>query len=137
MVWCALATVTLTNLAEATPTLIGLKAYLALVVPASVVANAALGSCLQSIFTQRVPQSDLGAALGTLDVLLAASGVVGPLYGAKIMGTLGVLRRPAVTSAHYAAFCALWWYMEVRRGVRRRKGEAVREGEDGLRRKVE
>lgn len=122
LVLCALALATITNLAEATPTLVGFRAYLAFVVPASVVANSLLGACLQSIFTQRVPQSDLGAALGTLNVLLSASGVVGPLYGGKIMGTLGVLMRPAVNCAHYAAFCVLWWAMEVRGGGGARNG---------------
>lgn len=125
----ALATVTLANLAEATSSVVGLRAYLALVVPAGVVANAIIGACLASIFTQRVPQSDLGAALGTLNVLLSASGVVGPLYGGGIMGRLGLLQRPAVTAAHYAAFCVLWWVMEVRGGGRKRavmKGQGWR-----------
>lgn len=113
---CALAVITLANLGEGAPSLFGLGGYLALLVPARTVANAALGACLQSIFTQRVPQGDLGAALGVQNVLLSASGVVGPLYGGKLMGHLGVLARPTVNAAHYAAFFVLWWAMEVRRG---------------------
>lgn len=76
LVSCSLAVITLANLGEGTPSLVGLGGYLALVVPARAVANAALGACLQSIFTQRVPQGDLGAALGVQNVLLSASGVV-------------------------------------------------------------
>lgn len=125
--WWSLAAVALANLAEGTPSLVGLVGYLCLVVPLRGVANAALGACLQSIFTQRVPHSDLGAALGALNVLLSASGVVGPLYGGKIMGSLGVLARPAVAAAHYAAFFVLWWSMEIR-GPRRRR---VQKGGDG------
>lgn len=115
---CSLAVITLANLGEGAPSLFGLWGYLALLVPARSVANAALGACLQSIFTQRVPQGDLGAALGVQNVLLSASGVVGPLYGGKIMGVLGVLARPTVNAAHYAAFFVLWWVMEARRGGR-------------------
>lgn len=112
---CSLAVVTLANLGEGTPSLFGLVGYLAVIVPSRSVANAALGACLQSIFTQRVPQGDLGAALGVQNVLLSASGVVGPLYGGTFMGVLGVLARPTVNAAHYAAFFVLWWVMEVRR----------------------
>eukprot|EP00752_Nemacystus_decipiens_P002470 g2326.t1 len=116
LVSCSLAVITLANLGEGTPSLFGLNGYLAVLVPARTVANAALGACLQSIFTQRVPQGDLGAALGVQNVLLSASGVVGPLYGGMFMGVLGVLARPTVNAAHYAAFFVLWWVMEARRG---------------------
>lgn len=112
----SLAVITVMYLAEGAPSVFGLWGYLALIVPALAIANAALGACLQSMFTQRVPQSDLGAALGTLNVLLSASGVVGPLYGGKLMGVLGVLARPAVTAGHYAVFFVVWWVMEMRGG---------------------
>lgn len=127
LVWWALAAVSLSELAEGTPSVFGLVGYLCLVVPLRVVANAALGACLQSIFTKRVPQSDLGAALGALNVLLSASGVVGPLYGGKIMGSLGVLARPSVAAAHYAAFFVFWWAIEIR-GVRMRRFHAHGDG---------
>lgn len=124
LVWWSLATLTVVNFAEGTPSVFGLPGYLTLIVPTRTVANGAVSACLQSIFTQRVPQSDLGAALGTLNVLLSASGVVGPLYGGELMGALGVLARPTVTAVHYAFFFVLWWAMEVRGvGLRRpRKG---------------
>lgn len=114
LVWAALAISTIMNLAEGTPSLFGLWGYLALIIPVRAVANAALMACMQSIFTQRVPQSDLGAALGALNVLQSASGVVGPLYGARLVGTWGILARPTLTAVHYAGFCILWWAMEVR-----------------------
>lgn len=84
-----------------------------IVVPMTVVANSVLSACLESLFTQRVPKSDLGAALGTMNVLLSASGVVGPVYGAVVVGYTGILRRPAVLCAHFVVFCALWWVTEV------------------------
>lgn len=127
MSW-SLAVLTVMNFAEGTPTVFGLRGYLALLVPARAVANAALGACLQSMFTQRVPQSDLGAALGTLNVLLSASGVVGPVYGGKLMGVLGVLARPTVTAGHYAVFFVVWWAMEMGRGG---AAKELRNGGDG------
>ena len=126
LVWASLAISTVMNLAEGTPSLFGLWGYLAIVIPARGVANACLSACLQSIFTQRVPQSDLGAALGALNVLKSASGVVGPLYGARLVGAWGVLARPTLTAVHYAGFFVLWWAMEVRGaagGVSRGGGE--------------
>ncbi|CAN0508243.1 unnamed protein product, partial [Scytosiphon promiscuus] len=90
---------------------------LVLLVPLSTVANSALQACLQSILTQRIPLEDLGAALGVLNVLSSASGVLAPLYGGEIIGYLGVMARPRVNAAHYAAFFVLWYVMEVwRRG---------------------
>ncbi|CAM9771176.1 unnamed protein product [Ascophyllum nodosum] len=126
LVWASLAISTVMNLVEGTPSLFGLWGYLAIVIPARGVANACLSACLQSIFTQRVPQSDLGAALGALNVLKSASGVVGPLYGARLVGAWGVLARPTLTAVHYAGFFVLWWAMEVRGaagGVSRGGGE--------------
>lgn len=114
LVWVALATSTLMNFAEGTPSLFGLWGYLVLIIPVRALANASLMACMQSIFTQRAPQSDLGAALGALNVLQSASGVVGPLYGARLVGTWGILARPTLTAIHYAGFCLLWWAMEVR-----------------------
>lgn len=106
LVSLSLAVITLMNVAEGTPSLFGLRGYLAVLVPARTVANAALGACLQSIFTQRVPQGDLGAALGAQNVLLSASGVVGPLYGGRIMAVLGVTARPTVRDqTHLIQWC--------------------------------
>lgn len=104
LVSASLAVLALMHAAEGAPSLFGLRGYLALIVPARAVGNAALGACLQSIFTQRVPPGDLGAALGAQGVLLSASGVVGPLYGGRIMAVLGVTARPMV-SAGLAAAC--------------------------------
>ena len=124
----SLAVLTVMYFAEGVPTVFGLWGYLAFLVPARAIANAAVSACLQSMFTQRVPQSDLGAALGTLNVLLSASGVVGPLYGGKLMGVLGVLARPAVTSVHYAVFFVVWWAMEMRGAGLRNGGGGGGEG---------
>lgn len=112
--WWGIATSTLVNLAEGTAPAVGIVGYLALVVPVRSVANAALMACMQSIFTQRVPRSDLGAALSTLDVLGSASGVVGPLYGATLVGMAGVSNRANVMAAHYAVFFVFWWVTEMR-----------------------
>lgn len=130
LVLLALAIFTLVNFAEATPALFGLREFVTLLVPGTVIANSFLGACLESIFTQRVPQTDLGAALGTMNVLLSASGVVGPIYGGVIVGYLGLLRRPAVYCAHFAAFFALWWVMELR-GGRREDRQTRRRGDSG------
>ncbi|CAM9784635.1 unnamed protein product [Ectocarpus sp. 6 AP-2014] len=127
LVAMSLAVVVLMNLAEGAPSIIGFWGYLALLVPASTVAHNTLEACLQSMFTQRVPQGDLGAALGVLNVLSSASGVVAPAYGGKLIGYLGILARPTVNAAHYAAFFVLWWVMEVARG------RAPAEGEGGSR----
>ncbi|CAM9471175.1 unnamed protein product [Ectocarpus fasciculatus] len=116
LVALSLAVVAVMNLAEGTPSMIGLWGYLVLLMPARTIANGTLHACLQSMFTQRVPQGDLGAALGVLNVLSSASGVVAPAYGGKLIGYLGILARPTVNAAHYAAFFVLWWVMEVARG---------------------
>lgn len=112
--WFAIGMFTLANLAEAFPTVCGLWGFVGFVVPATVVGNSVLSACAQSIFTQRVPKSDLGAALGTMNVLISASGVVGPVYGAFLVGRVGLLRRTAVLAVHFLAFFVLWWAMEIR-----------------------
>ncbi|CAN0070555.1 unnamed protein product [Scytosiphon promiscuus] len=134
LVAASLGAITLTNLAEGTPAVFDFRAYLILLVPLSTVANSALQACLQSILTQRIPLEDLGAALGVLNVLSSASGVLAPLYGGEIIGYLGVMARPRVNAAHYAAFFVLWYVMEVwRRGKGRGDPKSSRAGGDGLR----
>lgn len=128
LVAMSLAVVTLMNLAEGAPLIIGFWGYLALLIPARTIAHNTLQACLQSMFTQRVPQGDLGAALGVLNVLSSASGVVAPAYGGKLIGYLGILARPTVNAAHFAAFFVLWWVTEVARG-----GAQPAEGGEGLR----
>ncbi|CAN0463365.1 unnamed protein product, partial [Hapterophycus canaliculatus] len=113
LVAISLGAIALANLAEGTPGLVGFRAYLVLLVPASTVANGTLQACLQSILTQRIPLEDLGAALGVLNVVSSASGVLAPLYGGRIIGSLGIMARPTVNAAHYAVFFALWWAVEV------------------------
>ncbi|CAB1106021.1 unnamed protein product [Ectocarpus sp. CCAP 1310/34] len=123
LVAMSLAVVAFMNFAEGAPSIIGFWGYLALLIPARTVAHGTLQACLQSMFTQRVPQGDLGAALGVLNVLSSASGVVAPAYGGKLIGYLGILARPTVNAAHYAAFFVLWWVMEVARGGAPAEGE--------------
>ncbi|CAN0183825.1 unnamed protein product, partial [Phaeothamnion confervicola] len=72
LVSAAVAALVLANLVEASPD-IGLWAYLATAVPGSVLAHSLLGICLETIFTLRIPKSDIGAALGTLNVLQSAA----------------------------------------------------------------
>lgn len=131
LVAVSLGAIILTNLAEGTPALFGFRSYLVLLVPASTVANSALQACLQSILTQRIPLEDLGAALGVLNVLSSASGVLAPLYGGELVGYLGIMARPTVNAAHYAVFFVLWWVMEVWRGDKGRRGSKLQKGGGG------
>ena len=45
---------------------------------------------LKSLFTQVVPQSDLGSALAVLDVMSSAVGVVAPALGGMVLQWGGV-----------------------------------------------
>ncbi|CAM9604999.1 unnamed protein product, partial [Heterosigma akashiwo] len=93
------------HLFEASPS-VGKWEYLTLCVPLKGLGTALLRVCLESLFTEAVPPGNLGAALGLLNVLQAAVGVVAPVYGGWVFAQadrMAVHRRPAVVGLHYAA----------------------------------
>lgn len=81
--------------------------YTAINLPLAAFAGAVTRTTAGSLFSKAVPTRDAGSALSALDVLLAASNVLAPLYGGQLLGKLGVEAQPAIATAHYLALLAL------------------------------
>ena len=80
---------------------ISVDTYTWLVLPAKTLVAAVARPCLSSMFVGAVPASDRGAALGGLDVLLSAVGVVAPLAGGWALARLGARGQFVAAAAGY------------------------------------
>lgn len=107
LITASIAGIVVANAYEGSPTL-GLWQYLTLASPLKGVCFGLLRICLESLFTQALPASSVGAALSTLNVLQSAVGVLSPIYSGWLFGMVEAGRRPLCSGAHYAVFLALW-----------------------------
>mmetsp|Transcript_28405 Transcript_28405/g.57216 ORF Transcript_28405/g.57216 Transcript_28405/m.57216 type:complete len:434 (-) Transcript_28405:273-1574(-) len=87
-------------------TVTDVKVYAVCAVPCSLVASMLSSIALESLMTQLVPKSEIGASLASLDVLNSAVGVVAPLIGGAIIQYCGLLARPLVAGVAYVALLA-------------------------------
>jgi hypothetical protein len=77
--------------------------------PAKSLLSKMLEPCLTSLFISAIPATQRGAALGGLDVVMSAVGVVAPLLGGWVFGATGTQGTCLVSGAFYgflALFCA-------------------------------
>mmetsp|Transcript_49514 Transcript_49514/g.115911 ORF Transcript_49514/g.115911 Transcript_49514/m.115911 type:complete len:191 (-) Transcript_49514:100-672(-) len=75
-----------------------LLVYAAVCIPARALCGSAISVSQKSLFTLGVPQSEMGAALAVLDVLQSCVGVVAPLLGGVLLGSVPVERQPLVAA---------------------------------------
>eukprot|EP00953_Heterococcus_sp_UTEX-ZZ885_P007690 4635-Heterococcus_DN1.PRE.5 len=83
---------------------ISFNSYLAVALPLRLLAQGLVQTCLQSLFTRRVPQHELGAALGSIGILQSALGVMAPLYGGALFQRLGTRNRAVIAACHCAVY---------------------------------
>jgi MFS family permease len=83
--------------------------------PVSSVAGALTRTTLSSLFSKAVPRDHSGAALGVLDVLNSAVGIVAPMYGGLLLQRVGVEAQPAFSALHYVLLLALAFATIARR----------------------